>query len=190
MKLDLPHIRELTRNPMQLAILLTLIHSVGYSLPDQRTELYSSYMERFLTREAEKSPAVRKHRPLLVRIHQHLAWILQSRAETASGSSGSLTAEQLRELIAAYLREHEYSDAILDELFTGVLERVVVLVQRIEGFYEFEVQPIREFFCALHLYETSVAAVGVRQEARGTRGERRRHLRRCGCTARRMPPRR
>ena len=36
-KLDEPHLRDLARNPMQLAILLSLIHRRGVSLPDKRT---------------------------------------------------------------------------------------------------------------------------------------------------------
>jgi hypothetical protein len=39
-KIDQPHFRDLARNPMQLAILLGLIHSRGSSLPDKRTALY------------------------------------------------------------------------------------------------------------------------------------------------------
>ena len=43
-KLDQPHMRDLARNPMQLAILLNLIQTRGLSLPDKRTALYDSYM--------------------------------------------------------------------------------------------------------------------------------------------------
>ena len=46
-KLDQPHLRELARNPMQLAILLSLIQTRGGSLPDKRTALYDSYVDRF-----------------------------------------------------------------------------------------------------------------------------------------------
>ena len=53
-KLDQPHLRDLARNPMQLAILLSLIHTRGSSLPDKRTALYDSYLELFFNREAEK----------------------------------------------------------------------------------------------------------------------------------------
>jgi predicted NACHT family NTPase len=38
-KLEQPHIRDLARNPMQLAILLSLIQKRGRSLPDKRTAL-------------------------------------------------------------------------------------------------------------------------------------------------------
>jgi len=40
-------------------------------------------------------------------------------------------------------------------LFQGMVERVVALVQRIQGMYEFEVQPLREYFCAKYLYDTA-----------------------------------
>jgi hypothetical protein len=57
-KLDQPHLRDLARNPMQLAILLSLIHTRGSSLPDKRTSLYDSYVDLFFSREAEKSQTV------------------------------------------------------------------------------------------------------------------------------------
>ena len=36
-----------------------------------------------------------------------------------------------------------------------MVERVVALVSRVEGTYEFEVQPLREYFAARHLYNTA-----------------------------------
>lgn len=171
-KLSLPHIRDLARNPMQLAILLTLVHSIGYSLPDQRTELYSTYMDKFLTREAEKSPSVRKYRDLLVRIHQYLAWMLQTEAETTAGASGSISPQRLRQVMRDFLDENDHPLHIIDDLFTGALERVYVLVQRVEGAYEFEVQPIREFFCARYLYETAAVTDVPQAASRGTRPRR------------------
>ena len=44
-KLQQPHLRELSRNPMQLAILLQLMHVQGAALPDKRTALYEEYMK-------------------------------------------------------------------------------------------------------------------------------------------------
>ena len=83
-KLDEPHLRDLARNPMQLAILLSLIHRRGISLPDKRTALYDNYVEMFLDRESEKATVVKENRDLLVRIHRYLAWVLQSGAEVDS----------------------------------------------------------------------------------------------------------
>ena len=85
-KLDEPHLRDLARNPMQLAILLSLIHRRGVSLPDKRTALYDNYVEMFFDRESEKATVVKENRELLIRIHRYLAWVLQSEAEVASES--------------------------------------------------------------------------------------------------------
>ena len=153
-KLDQPHLRELARNPMQLSILLSLIQSRGGSLPDKRTALYDSYVDLFFSREAEKSSVVRDHRDLLVCIHRHLAWILHAEAQTKQGA-GSASAENLRDLVEAYLKEEGHDASLAQLLFTGMVERVVALVSRVEGTYEFEVQPLREYFAARHLYDTA-----------------------------------
>jgi predicted NACHT family NTPase len=57
-----PHIAQLAENPMHLTILLYLMYKRGESVPSKRTELYRSYMETFLDREAEKNSLVSRHR--------------------------------------------------------------------------------------------------------------------------------
>ena len=79
-KLEQPHLRDLARNPMQLTILLQLIHVQGVALPEKRTALYEEYMKIFFNREAEKSTVVRDHRELLLSIHGVLAWVLHTQA--------------------------------------------------------------------------------------------------------------
>jgi hypothetical protein len=153
-KLDQAHIRELTRNPMQLAILLNLILSIGHSLPDARTSLYSEYVKLFMTREAEKSEVVRRHRAVISGIVEHLAWLLQAGAETDKGS-GSMDETALRTEVESYLARGQLDTSIVDEIFTDGIERVWVLVQRVEGLFEFEVQPLREYFAAEHLYSSA-----------------------------------
>jgi len=170
-KLELAHIRELTKNPMQLTILLSLILSIGHSLPDVRTDLYREYMNLFMTREAEKSPIVREHRALLLEIVEYIAWLLQSGAET-DRTSGSISAADIRTIIADYLVLGEHSSDILDDLFTGGLERVYVLVQRVEGLYEFEVQPLREYFAAKHLYSSAPVGTFRHLNVSGDRAQR------------------
>lgn len=170
-KLDLGHIRDLTRNPMQLTILLSLINSIGYSLPDVRTDLYRQYVDLFMTREAEKSPVVREHRLLLMEIVEYLAWTLQCSAES-DRSSGSVTRDELRALIADRLTTSNHSMSILDDLFSGGLERVYVLVQRVEGLYEFEVQPLREYFAAKFLYSSAPVSSFRHQVVHGDRAQR------------------
>jgi NACHT domain-containing protein len=153
-KLDQPHLRELARNPMQLAILLSLIQTRGGSLPDKRTALYDSYVELFFNREAEKSSVVRDHRDLLIDIHRYLAWVLHAESQTKR-NRGSASADRLRQLVVDYLASEGHDTALGQLLFTGMVERVVALVSRVQGTYEFEVQPLREYFAARHLYNTA-----------------------------------
>ena len=153
-KLEQPHMRELARNTMQLTILLSLIYARGSSLPDKRTALYAAYIETFLNRESEKSEIVREHRELLVSLHGYLAWILHSDTERGSGS-GRISADDLTAVLSDYLTAEGHDPALVDSLFEGVVTRVVTVVSRIEGLYEFEVQPLREYFAGQFLYETA-----------------------------------
>ena len=153
-KIKSAHLRDLARNPMQLTILLSLIHLRGQSLPDQRTAMYESYVEVFFNREAEKTAIVRDHRQLLIDLHGYLAWRMHSGAEL-SGEDGRLTAEELQTLMKDWLLERGHKSAGIEELFEGVVERIVAIVSRVQGTFEFEVQPLREYFAAHHLYHTA-----------------------------------
>ena len=152
-KLTHPHVRDLARNPMQLAILLTLISVQGASLPDKRTALYDGYVNIFFNRESEKSVVVRDHRDLLIQIHRYLAWLLQSEAE--GSRAGNIGDARLKEVLRHYLESNKHPVDLVDKLFTGMVERVVALVSRVQGTFEFEVQPLREYFAARHLYDTA-----------------------------------
>lgn len=169
-KLQYAHIVELTRNPMQLAILLSLIHSEGPALPDQRTDLYDRYLNLFLLRESEKDDAVREHKSILLAFVRHLAWTLQSEAES-QGGAGSVSEEHLRAMVRSFLTAGAHPPG-LEELFKKGLERIYVLVERVEGLYEFEVQPLREFFAARHLYETSPIGTYRGEATGGDRAQR------------------
>ncbi len=153
-KLKEAHIRDLARNPMQLAILLSLIHAQGVALPDKRTALYDAYIDRFFSREAEKSEIVRDNRDILIQLHQFLAWQLHAEAETRR-SSGRVTQARLTDLIRDYLHSRGHDEEGVSDLFHGMVERVVAIVSRVEGTFEFEVQPLREYFAGRYLYETA-----------------------------------
>jgi hypothetical protein len=149
-----PHIAELARNTMQLSILLNLIHMHGESLPSKRTEMYDNYVDLFFGREVEKSDVVREHRKILERIHRFLGYKLHANAEVSRGT-GRVSESELRSLICEYLRSIDRPEALVDTLYFGIAERVVALVSRVEGTYEFEVQPLREYFAARYLYDTA-----------------------------------
>ncbi|MYS80021.1 NACHT domain-containing protein [Embleya scabrispora] len=146
-----PHIAQLADNPMQLTILLYLIQKRGNSVPASRTELYASYMETFLDREAEKSPAVHEHRVVLEEITAFLGWLLQSRAEI-HGDNGLIATRKLKKEILTYLFDARKETSLVEDLFTGVTARVWALTSKVEGTFEFDVQSLREYFAARYLY--------------------------------------
>lgn len=167
------HVRDLARNPMQLSILLALMNVQGVSLPNKRTSLYDKYIDVFFNRETEKSRVIRDNRDLIIQMHGYIAWVLQVDAE--ENGAGNISSSKLREVVRAYLERHGYPTNALDELFVGVTERVVALVSRVEGTFEFEVQPLREYFAARYIYDSAPYVVAALDKG-GTKPDRFRAL--------------
>jgi hypothetical protein len=168
-KLQISHLRELAKSPMQLAIFISLLRTRGESLPNKRTALYDSYIDLFFNREAEKNQIIRENRELIIDIHKYLAWVLHSEAELYN-HNGTITVDLLTEKIKSYLEKEGHKSDIA-ELFQAVQERVCALVSRVQGTYEFEIQPLREYFCAKYLYQTAPYSPAG-QERTGTKPER------------------
>jgi hypothetical protein len=156
-KLDEAHIQELARNPMQLAILLDAIVRGGSVLPEQRNALYSDYMKVFLDREAEKSSAVRRWRALLLDLHGYIAWLIHSSVD--AGENSYISAEEVRSHTAEFLVGRGHDPELFDDLFAGAIDRVGALVSRRQDEFEFDVQGLREYFAANHLFETAASSV-------------------------------
>jgi hypothetical protein len=148
------HVRELATNPMQLTILLYLIHQRGDSVPHRRTNLYEDYLQSFLDREASKSETVKIYRDQLQAITAFLGWHLQSRAES-DGANGRESRHELIRLTKHFLVDNGREElvSLADELFTAVTARVWVLTSRVTGSFEFDVQSIREYFAARYLFD-------------------------------------
>lgn len=148
-----PYIGELSSNPMQLTILLELLHQQGMATPTQRTELYDSYMSLLLAREANKHPqSVKKHRNDLMEIIPFLGWYLQSRSEDR-GLGGRMTSQELDAAMRHFQRTYEKPESVVDELFEATTDRLWALTSKEEGVYEFEVVSLREYFAARFLYK-------------------------------------
>ncbi|MFF0013054.1 NACHT domain-containing protein [Streptomyces sp. NPDC005374] len=147
-----PHIAQLADNPMQLTILLYLMQRRANSVPNSRTALYTSYMETFLDREAAKTPAVHRHRADLEEVTAFLGWHLQARAEAENGN-GQLPTRELLRAIMNYLFDVQKDASMFSDLFTAVTDRVWALTSKVQGTFEFDVQPLREYFAARYLYE-------------------------------------
>ena len=120
---------------------------------------------------------MREHRDLLIQIHWYLAWVLHSGAESRKGSrgnddaSGRISQQALLTLLEHFLSSEGHKPALAKTLFQGMVERVVAIVSRVQGTFEFEVQPLREYFAARFLFETAPYSPPG-DEKKGTRPDR------------------
>lgn len=150
-----PYINELAGNPMQLTILLDLLHQQGAATPTQRTDLYDKYVELLLAREANKHPkAVRDHKEELLEIIPFLGWYLHAHTEE-SQINGRMSVDELKEAMRHFQRTYGNRESLVDQLFEGVSDRLWALTSKVDGTYEFEVLSLREYFAARFLYHNS-----------------------------------
>lgn len=150
-----PYINELAGNPMQLTILLDLLHQQGAATPTQRTDLYDKYVELLLAREANKHPkAVRDHKEELLEIIPFLGWYLHAHTEE-SQINGRMSVDELKEAMRHFQRTYGNRESIVDQLFEGASDRLWALTSKIDGTYEFEVLSLREYFAARFLYNNA-----------------------------------
>lgn len=152
---NLPHIRDLASYPMQLAILLHLLHRRGL-LPQQRTELYKEFLKTFLDREEteNKEPLLSSERDVIEDIHAFLGWYLQKQTEGGK-SSGQIARADLKQLLKEHLDGREKGQELAKQLFSAMESRVLCLIEREPGYFQFEVQSLREYFAAAYINQYS-----------------------------------
>lgn len=150
-----PFIDELAGNPMQLTILLDLLHKHGLATPTQRTELYDDYVELLMAREANKHPdVVRRHREELLEMIPFLGWYLQAHSEEAT-INAQMTVAELKAAMRHFQSAYGNPPAVVDDLFLATSDRLWALTSKVEGTYEFEVLSLREYFAARYLYRNA-----------------------------------
>jgi len=150
-----PYINELAGNPMQLTILLDLLHQQGAATPTQRTDLYDKYVDLLLAREANKHPkTVRDHKEELIEIIPFLGWYLHAHTEE-SQINGRMNVDELKEAMRHFQRTYGNRESIVDQLFEGASDRLWALTSKVDGTYEFEVLSLREYFAARFLFRNA-----------------------------------
>jgi hypothetical protein len=108
------------------------------------------------------------HQDAVKEVHGYIAFYLHAEAEQ-NGGTGAIHEDSLRFILRDYLERQE-RDASVNELFAGV-QRVVAIVQNKNGLFEFEVQPLREYFAGKYLYDSSPYALAGSSKA-GQKHER------------------
>ncbi|WP_141014468.1 NACHT domain-containing protein [Nocardioides sambongensis] len=146
------YIGELASNPMQLTILLDLLNRDGEAAPTQRTDLYDSYVELLLIREANRHPkSVKNHQGDLKDIVPFLGWYIQSRSEEHN-LSGRMSKAEIEAAMEHFQITYSKPTAVVGELLDAASDRLWALTSKEQGTYEFDIQSLREYFAAKFLY--------------------------------------
>lgn len=148
------HVAALSRNPMQLSVLLHFIHLKGEAFPDRRAELYRDYFQIVIDRDVEKSPDLRSNREIIEALHRFLGFSIHQKTEIQE-IDGSLPRKQLLGVVSSWLAAREDDPGKAQRLFRLGEERLGMIVvltgEGDDASYGFEIQPVREYFAAAHL---------------------------------------
>ncbi|GGE02564.1 hypothetical protein GCM10011390_21820 [Aureimonas endophytica] len=166
-----PTTSRLMVSPLQVAILLALIDQRG-DAPSDRWTLFDKYFAVVLEREQGKvgpvGEAMRVWSRQIVSLHHRAGFLLHVDAETRGNSEAYLVDAELRDLVRDQLAEEGFEglelDRITSDLLAASTQRLVLLVQREEGRFGFEVRSLQEFMAAAHLMAGSEALVQRRLE--------------------------
>jgi len=153
-------VRVLTQTPLQVTILLVIIHARG-APPKQREELFEEYMGVIYQREQKKRPELlRTDKDTIYGLHKYLAYMLHRRAE-ADKTAALMDVSEFRESVREYLThgdpllEEEELKSKLDQIIDETRQRMVLIESPQEGKVGFSLTTTREFFAAAHLVDTA-----------------------------------
>ncbi len=146
------HVAQLADNPMQLTILLHLIKKKGDAVPVARTPLYTDYMETLLDREVDRKLIDRSQVDRVKEVTSFLGWHMHSGVEVKQ-SVGRLTKKQIVGDLLVYFHQTEGPTEQAEALFAAASDRFWALTSKVDGTFEFAVQPVREYFAAKYLAE-------------------------------------
>lgn len=156
-------------SPLQVAILLALIDQRG-DAPTDRWSLFDKYFAVVLQREQAKAGPVgqtmRHWARQISAIHYKAGFLLHVEAETRGNSEAYLSKSELETLIRGQLIDDEFEGEelcnITSELLAASTERLVLIVQREDDRFSFEVRSLQEFMAAAHLMNGREALVQER----------------------------
>jgi hypothetical protein len=145
-------VAQLADNPMHLTILLFLINRKGDAVPTSLTPLYSDYMSTLLDREVARKQIKREQVPRIHEITAFLGWHMHAGVE-ADPTAGRMTRKDIETTLLLYFRETGGPEHEAGELLKAATDRFWALTSKVDGTFEFAVQPVREYFAAKFLAE-------------------------------------
>jgi hypothetical protein len=156
-------------SPLQVSILLALIDQRG-DAPTDRWSLFNTYFDTVLKREQSKTgpvgEAMRHWAHQITSLHYQTGFLLHVEAETQGSSEAYLTSAEFAALIGEQLEEGGFEGDELTkathELVAASTERLVLIVQREDDRFSFEVRSLQEFVAAAHIMSGKEAKVQAR----------------------------
>ncbi len=145
-------VAQLADNPMQLTILLFLINRKGDAVPTSLTPLYSDYMTTLLDREVARKQIEREQVPRIHEITAFLGWHMHAGVE-ADPAAGRMARKDIETTLLLYFRATGGPEHQAAELLKAATDRFWALTSKVDGTFEFAVQPVREYFAAKFLAE-------------------------------------
>ncbi len=167
---------RLMTSPLQVAILLALLDQSGYA-PNDRWSLFDQYYLVVLRREQAKPGPIgqlmKRWERTIKAVHERAGFLLQVEAETQGAAEAYLSAVALESLIRGQLLDEDFQGEELAahtaDLVSISTERLVLLTQRDENRYTYEVRSLQEYMAAAYLMSGHEAAVQDRLRAIASR---------------------
>ncbi len=160
-----PQISLLTNTPLQVTILLLII-SGGGTPPRQREALFNEYLDIIFRRETAKGKnIISSEKEKLVGLHKYVGYLLHQRTTVAQEAGSELNREEYERTVGDYLRFCDpftppaTRQAEIYGLTREAGERLVLIVEKRQDTFGFELRSIQEFFAACHLADTSADTI-------------------------------
>jgi energy-coupling factor transporter ATP-binding protein EcfA2 len=149
-----PSVASLLQTPLHVTMATLLVAEHG-ALPASRWQLYELYFEILFRRELRRLASIgvrAEHKDMVRAIHARVGLRLQVLAQQREGAASEISRGALRAIITGLLLENGYTDesarSTADRLLTFATERLVLLLQPVEGSYSFGIRTLQEFFAA------------------------------------------
>lgn len=154
-----PATAHLTRSPLQVLILATLVEQSG-SPPRERWRLFREYFRIILDRERERQfkavQVLRDHQDVIERLHAELGYRAQLAGELAGGTSDGLRRSDVAAVVRGLLEENHHDPATIEDVVTciddAVFDRLVFLSGEGDDRVRFDVRSLQEFFAAERIF--------------------------------------
>lgn len=162
-------VAQLLRTPLLTAIMTLLVAEEGQA-PRLRWEVFQRFYETIYNREVGRGTALSSvlaaQRPIVHELHRHAGLVLHAIDERDGGSNAAVSRDWLRMAARRLMEVEDGSDEErvreVDELIDAVEQRLVLLVEREEGRFSYELRSFQEFMAAWALTTGTDAHVEAR----------------------------